>query len=403
MSEDLTILAGLCDVPTAPYAEAYVVAYIRHWAGSPERKSAIEVRTDAVGNLQLLYRAAADHVPELVLEAHMDHPGFLVEACGADGEFTAIFRGGVKPSCFAGAKVQFWLPDAALKLPHDQPLLPAGRWLPARVAAVEAASGTSPIRAKLAWLPECLPEQVRRIGPGSIGMWALPDSHCLDRMFAARVCDDLAGAAVGLYVLDRLIDGKVAANVRLLLTRAEEVGFAGALAAAVRELIPAGCAVIGIETSRAMPHAPQGRGPVIRVGDKTMTFSPSLTRFISMRAGGIADQDNAFAFQRQLMDGGTCDSTAFAAFGYDAAAVCLALGNYHNMADADSPAAIPTAGAHIAAETIHLDDFFGLVRLLTDVAANFSAYAPDHGALRQRLLTMYEREQKRRLESFDLL
>ncbi len=397
MTQDLSTLSQLCNVPTAPYAEAYVAAYIRWWAAEPQRRDKIFVQSDVVGNLHLLYQSGPPGHAELVLEAHLDPPGFLVENILPDGTLGAIFRGGVKPSCFDRASVQIWYPESHLTFPHDTAERPAGRWAPTRVLSVEPASGNNPLRVVLA-----RPEGHAAGGtpPGSIGMWALPEALTIDRLFAARVCDDLAGVAVGLYVLDELIAQSAAVNVRLLLTRAEEVGFAGALAVASRGLIPATSSIIGIETSKALANAPQGRGPVIRVGDKSLTFSPALTRFLSMRAGGIADTDSAFLYQRQLMDGGTCDSTAFAAFGYDTAAVCLALGNYHNMAEPQMNAAIPTAGPHIATETIDLDDFFGLVRLLTDAAANFGSYTPDHAALRQRLAAMHERDQRQLLESF---
>lgn len=397
MTQDLSTLSQICNVPTAPYAEAYAAAYIRWWAAESQRRDKILVQSDVVGNLHLLYQGGSAGHAELVLEAHLDHPGFLVEKTLPDGTLGAIFRGGVKPSCFDRASVQIWYPESHMTFPHDTAQRPAGRWASTRVLSVEPASGNNPLRVVLA-----TPDGLAAGGtpPGSIAMWALPNALTIDRLFAARVCDDLVGVAVGLYVLDELIAQSAAVNIRLLLTRAEEVGFAGALAAASRRLIPATSSVIGIETSKALANAPQGRGPVIRVGDKSLTFSPALTRFLSMRAGGIADTDSSFLYQRQLMDGGTCDSTAFAAFGYDTAAVCVALGNYHNMAEPQMNPAIPTAGPHIAAETIHLDDFFGLVRLLTDAAANFGSYTPDHAALRQRLTAMHERDQRQLLESF---
>ncbi len=400
MKQDISTLSELCNVPTAPYAEAYAAACVRSWAAEPQRRNKILVQSDAVGNLHLLYQCGSPGRSELVLEAHLDHPGFLVEKILPDGTLEAIFRGGVKPSSFDRAAVRIWHPECPLALPHDTAQKPVGLWIPTRVLSVQPAIGNQPLRVILAKPDGPAADSIL---PGSIGMWALPDALTIGRLFAARVCDDLAGVAVGLYVLDELIARGAAVNVRLLLTRAEEVGFAGALAVASRGLIPASSCIIGIETSMAMAHVPQGRGPVIRVGDKSLTFSPALTRFLSMQAGGIADTDNSYLYQRQLMDGGTCDSSAFAAFGYDTAAVCLALGNYHNMAQLQMNAAIPTAGPHIAAETIHLDDFFGLVRLLTDAAANFDSYTPDHAALRQRLASMHERDQRQLLESFKVV
>jgi endoglucanase len=44
-----------------------------------------------------------------------------------------------------------------------------------------------------------------------------------------------------------------------------------------------------------------------------------------------------FLFQRQLMDGGACEATAFAAFGFRSAGLSLPLRNYHNIGPSDRP------------------------------------------------------------------
>ena len=57
--------------------------------------------------------------------------------------------------------------------------------------------------------------------------------------------------------------------------------------------------------------------------------------------------------QRCLLDGGTCEATAYQLYGYTCAAASLALGNYHNV----------TPEGTIAAEFVAIDDFVGMVRL----------------------------------------
>ena len=112
------------------------------------------------------------------------------------------------------------------------------------------------------------------------------------------------------------------------------------------------------------------------------------------------------------MDGGTCNSTAFAAYNYDSAGICLALGNYHNMkvegapdgnpgflvskskARASAPPTIPTAGPGIASETIHTEDFANLVKLLAAIAPRIHTYKPGWSPIKKRLSTMHRKEQK---------
>ena len=378
-------LSRLCDTPTAPYREEMVTAAIRRWHGEAGREKLIALREDVVGNIHLDYHTGRRRSRILVLEAHLDHPGFVVTGMGSDGTIRAIFRGGVKPSCFTDADVALW-PDKGIGGEWTQPVV-------TRVLQVTAAKKSVPMRVTLAACGVKIPR-------GTIGTWHLPDAGENNEIFMARACDDLAGVAACLCVLERLLELQAKCNVTILLTRAEEVGFAGAIAAARQELVPRNCAIIGLETSRATAQAVQGAGPVIRVGDRTSTFSPALTRFMAMTAGGIADEDSQFHYQRALMDGGTCDSTVFHAFGYETGAICLALGNYHNMLETPIPGnapEIPTAGPMIASETIHLGDFAAEIELLAHICVKFPHYKPGMEDLKKRFNDLHEREQRKLL------
>ncbi len=386
---DLNTLHWLCNIPTAPYHEHYVVATLRGWHQSHDRQRHIRWHCDPAGNIHLDYRYGRGTSRLLVLEAHLDHPAFVVTSTGRDGLVRAIFRGGVKPEFFAGALVLLWNSLSSHATPE------ALTRIPARVVDITPATKLQPLRAVLR-------ADGTPIRTGTIGTWNLPDAAVHQHLFTARACDDLAGVAACLCVLDRLIQRRIPARVRVLLTRAEEVGFAGAIAAAHRGWIPKNCAVIGLETSRTTVQARLGHGPVIRVGDRTSVFDPDLTGFISSTAADLAAAMPEFKFQRALMDGGTCDTTAFSALGYQAGAVCLALGNYHNMAEpsvGQGLAAIPSAGPMIASEMIDVRDFAGEVELLTALCRVFPRYQPGSVALRKKLLHMHDRTQKKLLYS----
>ena len=60
---------------------------------------------------------------------------------------------------------------------------------------------------------------------------------------------------------------------------------------------------------------------MLRVGDRMSVFSPRLEGYCRQTADELARKDRAFRYQRKLMDGGACESTAFGAYGYDAAGV----------------------------------------------------------------------------------
>ena len=86
------------------------------------------------------------------------------------------------------------------------------------------------------------------------------------------------------------------------------------------------------------------------------------------------------------MSGGTCEATAFGAYGHRATGLCLPLGNYHNMVDIDGVAA-GTADAVLGPEEISLDDFDGLVDLMLVAASDLDATT---SALRDRLAANYD-------------
>ncbi len=384
---DLATLRWLCDIPTAPFQEHFVVAALRNWYQSHDRHRHLRWHCDPAGNIHLDYQRGRGNSRLLVLEAHLDHPAFVVTSMGRDGTVRAIFRGGVKPEYFPGASVLLWNAPA----PHETQSEPTR--VPAQVIAVTPATKSRPLRAVLR-------ADAARICTGTIGTWHLPEAAVRQNLFTARACDDLAGVAACLCVLDRLIQRRAVARVRVLLTRAEEVGFAGAIAAAHRGWIPKNCAVIGLETSRTTAQAKLGHGPVIRVGDRTSVFDGELTGFMANTAAGMAAVMPDFKFQRALMDGGTCDTTAFGAFGYQAGAVCLALGNYHNMTDPPPDqglAAASSAVPMIGSETIDVRDFAGEIELLAALCQAFPRYQPGTAVVRKKLLHMHYHEQRKLL------
>src|SRR5262249_13137423 len=118
-----------------------------------------------------------------------------------------------------------------------------------------------------------------------------------------------------------------------VISRAEEIGFRGALAVAAGRVLPKNALVISLETSRELPGVRMGGGVILRVGDRTSIFDSEATRFLAEAAGELKSAKKNFQFQRALMSGGTCEATAYQEFGFQTAAVCVALGNYHNCAE----------------------------------------------------------------------
>jgi len=203
------------------------------------------------------------------------------------------------------------------------------------------------------------------------------------KKFYSRGIDDQGGVASALAMLDQLHARPPRAPVAVLLTRAEEEGFVGAVAAVVKpKLLRKSDRIIAIECSAMQPYARQGDGVIIRVGDKTSIFNSGLTYFLTQQAEALATADKTFKFQRALMPGGTCEATVYDAYGYTAAAICVPLGNYHNM-DREK--------RRIGPEYIDVGDWKNMVKLFVQVARNGDTFAADNSALRERVARRYKR------------
>jgi len=355
-SDDIDLLKRLCSTPTAPFAEHRVIDFVERWA---RRRRRLSVRADRFGN-RLIECPGSRRQPRLVMVAHGDHPGLLAGTTDTDGTLHADFHGGVMPEYLSGAEMQFFAsrkPVAArvLKVEQDE----RGRASKVTLRAADA------------------------VPPGTLGMFALGEARLRGKRMHCRVCDDLAGVSAALAVLDRLARKPSAAPVALLLTRAEEQGFIGAIASVEHPaLLRKTDLLVSLECSAEQPYAKQGQGVIIRVGDRTSVFDSSLTAFIVERAAAIASEHGSFRFQRALMPGGTCEATVFDAWGYTASAMCVALGNYHNM---------DRANRRLAAEHIHLDDWAGMVTLLENVAREAHRFEPGMKSLRRTLVGRFER------------
>jgi len=187
-----------------------------------------------------------------------------------------------------------------------------------------------------------------------------------------------------LATLVELKRSRAQVNVVGALSRAEEIGFQGALAIAATGGIPKNSLVISLETSRELPGVRMGQGVILRVGDRTSIFNSQGMRFLAEVAGEVRGRRSAFRFQRGLMGGGTCEATAYQEFGFQSAAVCVALGNYHNCA----------AGDKIRAEYIDVGDACSMVELLVAAARAMPRFDKLTSKLPARLQVIAQRAQR---------
>lgn len=447
------VLLEVTQIPTAAGREERVEAYIRAYV---EARPALRLRADRAGNLVVEPRtpwgasstgsggtsrsmgagsrvarsplnaatgvasssrpaAALSSKAPIFITAHLDHPAFVVERIVGPATVELSFRGGVNDDYFPDARIVLHPQDhapigATLSGPSSSPAgaNPFGTMYLAELDSQAVSSSRAgedhsgeEQGGKGALIDDAHtddhPAQLVRVG--DIATWALPPAE-VDRagIVHTPACDDLAAVAAALCAYDRLLElalaGERVEDVRLLFTRAEEIGFIGAIAACRLGTIPSGSRLVALENSRASNEAPIGGGPIVRVGDRLSVFDPRLTAACARRAEQItsapasitatqkqADLTNKSRWQRKLMAGGACEATVFCAYGFQATCLCLPLGNYHNMSELDRVQGgtwdAKTLGPpRIAREFIALSDYLGLVDLLTAIGRELPTADP---------------------------
>ena len=355
------LLREVLPIPTTSYREHAVLAYLETFAAA----RGLDFRRDPFGNAYVTYRRGRARRP-LVLEAHTDHPGFVVSAVRGR-RLQLEFRGGLAATYGNDEAVRVYgdaLPSRGVRaeLTNVSASKPARRGAPRRIVSAKAAL-----------------EAPAEVAVGDLALWDVPLCQFRGKTVHARQCDDLAGVVTVLATLDRVAAERRPGHLIGLFTRAEEVGLEGAAAAAAAKELPEDALVVALETSSsAGGRAEQGAGPIIRVGDRAHIFSPAMTMWMVALAERIASQRPRFRYQRKLMDAGGTEATAFDLLGYETGAACLALGNWHNAGPR----------GRVRAETVHLDDLEGLIQLCEAMVAGTSGFERTVAVARKRWRTI---------------
>ena len=339
MKRHLKWLMELTAIPTAAGQEWRVINWIERWL---TKQTGVVLKRDRFGNLLLKQKRTSTKKP-IYITAHLDHPAFVVRRQIDERHIEMEFRGGVHNAYFVGTKIEVFDNEDNRYVGTIQALTPNAK--PFKRVVVKLQKSVA------GFLLE-----------GDVGRWQFGPTVVKNGLLHAPACDDLAGVAAAIAALDKLTAMRGMGHVGVLLTRAEEIGFIGAIAAAKNRTIPKTARLLCLETSRSFPESPIGAGPILRVGDRTSVFNPELTNAINE----IMSAQKNFPWQRKLMTGGTCESTAFCNYGFLSTCVCLALGNYHNMRDIDGVVQ-KNKTAKVAPGFISVSDFHDLVKMLVVV------------------------------------
>ena len=338
-------LSAICGIPTAPFYEARVAAYIL----ARLQALGLTYEQDEYGNILATYAGPNAPAQGIAYVAHMDHPAFEVTAVEDLTGRGRILGGLIK------APARFPQPQAVRIYPDVPP--PGGQ--PEQGIAANCTYDHETEDLQVA-LTAPLPDFVEG---GYFGVWDLPlISVEADGAVHLCVADDLAGCAAILLALEAMQAQNAPFRVYAVFTRAEEVGLFGATLFARSRRLPPDAYVVSIEISSQRPGIALGSGAIIRSGDARMTFDDEAEAVLRGPMGEInaalsAEEVAAGKrLRRMVMDGGSCEASRFIAEGYKTTGLVLQLQNYHNCPIGDQP---------LAPEIIHIDDMVMAVQVLT--------------------------------------
>lgn len=345
------LLNNILSQPAAPYRESFVRATI----AAALKTAGVPHFEDPIGNLIVgvassdEYRARLQKFtsePVRIFVAHMDHPGFHGVAWKKKNELEVKWYGGSPTKFLNGSKV--WLADNRGW---------QGEGIMSQAKMLKSGAALDTARVKLKAPVDTEPTELFGGFKFRKPVWKVGDT------LYTKAADDLVGAfAVTSLAIElaQEINKARTENFIGVLTRAEEVGFIGWLAhlelgwlhAANRRLL-----CISLETSRTLPGAILGKGPVVRQGDRATTFDAGALHVFTKVAAKVLKGRH----QRRVMDGGTCEATVAVANGFPTVGISIPLGNYHNQSFEGGPDSRGARGP--APEFVSVKDIQGMLTL----------------------------------------
>jgi len=380
----LNLLKDILSQPAAPFFETHVANCVSHYLN----KANVPYFFDPVGNIiigvgnkkayvNLVKKNAKE--PVRIFIAHMDHPGFQGAKWISKNQLLVKWRGGSPVKHLSGAKV--WLASEEKQLAH-------GRLSNITLHQSRLSIDTAIVRFKH------LSEDISQLKATSLFGGFAFRSHVWTsgKRLYTRAADDLVGVfCIVMTAIAAFQKQKNQVPFIGLLTRAEEVGFVGAVRHLEQGWLnksgrPLVC--ISLEASRHLPGAVIGKGPVVRQGDRRTTFESNALQVLSE----LANKTLPGHHQRRVMDGGSCEATATTAWGLPTVGITLPLGNYHNQG-MDGGMDCPRLNGP-APEFVHLDDIEGELKLCQALMSADLNWHDPWSSLRHRLIKISNKYNK---------
>ena len=231
---------------------------IRECVKSLFSKFCTDVRTDVMGNVIGVKKGTNPDSLSIMIEAHLDELGLMVNSITDDGSLTFIPIGGFDPKVLTGTEVTVWGKEKlygviGAKPPH---LKTSDDKVP-QIKELCVDVGLSKERAS------------EIVSIGDIITINTSYTELSENVVAARCIDDRGGLAIIVRTLELISDLNIENDIIVVGTVQEEVGLRGAKTAAAS--LKPDCA-IAIDVCHAQSPGvseeayPLGSGPVITIG-----------------------------------------------------------------------------------------------------------------------------------------
>ncbi|MSP19440.1 MAG: hypothetical protein EXR74_07705 [Bdellovibrionales bacterium] len=372
---DKVFLHQLLGRPTAPFRESHVASLVYEFLIQEK----IPYFVDPIGNIVVGVDSKNSYLkkvkdkykePVRIFIAHMDHPGFHGAKWVNEKTLAVTWHGGTPRKFLNGARV--WLADKTgwkgEGIIQKAKLNPMGSALASSWIVIKRLND-SDLKKKY------LPQELYGGFAFSAPFWEK------NKIIYTKAADDLVGV-FAILSLAKTLKNKNRPFLGLL-TRAEEVGFIGTIGHLdlgwlnkARESV----VFVSLETSRTLPGALVGKGPIVRLGDRATPFDPSLVQILTQ----VAQRKLPKNFQRRIMDGGTCEATAAITFGFRAMGISIPLGNYHNQSFEGGPESRGEWGP--APEFVHTKDIEGMLALCEGLMERSELWADPWRSKRENMI-----------------
>ncbi|NDJ60566.1 MAG: M42 family metallopeptidase [Chloroflexi bacterium] len=300
------------------------------------------VRIDPLGGVTALKPGTGERSLRVMLAAHMDEIGFMVQGIDNDGLIRFTNIGGIDDRILPGLRVKIGanhIPGVII-------------WTPIHMNKDQNAVKLSALRIDIGASGK--DEVAGKIKPGDRIAFDSRFMALGEKMLRGKAFDDRAGCAL---LVDVLRGGPYPVDVLAAFTVQEEIGLRGALVAA-RALAPDVALVLEGTTAHDVPDPKAeaddaiavnpgcrvGDGPALTVMDRSMIVNPTLLAFLRATADSAG-----IPYQIKTQLGG----------GTDGGAIHLANGGTRT-----GVISVPCRYIHSPAALLHRDDYDNTLRLI---------------------------------------